>query len=84
MLHTCVLIPGDGIGPEVIAAGLQALDVLAARDGGFEVDAGDRRQGGQPGEDIGELVGEFVLLAPTQGAGQLTDLRRALGFDRVL
>ena len=28
-------IPGDGIGPEVIAAGLQVLDVSAAADGGF-------------------------------------------------
>ena len=31
-------IPADGIGPEVIAAGLQALDVLAKRDGGFALD----------------------------------------------
>jgi tartrate dehydrogenase/decarboxylase/D-malate dehydrogenase len=31
-------IPGDGIGTEVIAAGLEALDVLAARDGGFKLD----------------------------------------------
>jgi len=30
-------IPGDGIGVEVIAAGLQVLDVLAARDGGFKL-----------------------------------------------
>jgi tartrate dehydrogenase/decarboxylase/D-malate dehydrogenase len=28
-------IPGDGIGPEVIAAGLEALEVLAKSDGGF-------------------------------------------------
>ena len=28
-------IPGDGIGPEVIAAGLEVLDVLAEQDGGF-------------------------------------------------
>ena len=31
-------IPADGIGPEVIAAGLEALDALAARDGGFRLD----------------------------------------------
>ena len=31
-------IPADGIGPEVIAAGLQALDTLATRDGGFSLD----------------------------------------------
>ena len=28
-------IPADGIGPEVIRAGLEVLDALAARDGGF-------------------------------------------------
>ncbi|MBM3342664.1 MAG: tartrate dehydrogenase [Betaproteobacteria bacterium] len=30
-------IPGDGIGVEVIAAGLKVLDVLAARDQGFKL-----------------------------------------------
>ncbi|HEV7436054.1 MAG TPA: tartrate dehydrogenase [Pseudorhizobium sp.] len=30
-------IPADGIGPEVIAAGLQALEELSRRDGGFEL-----------------------------------------------
>ena len=30
-------IPGDGIGQEVIAAGLEVLDVLAKRDGGFHL-----------------------------------------------
>ena len=28
-------IPGDGIGKEVVAAGVEVLDVLAKRDGGF-------------------------------------------------
>ena len=31
-------IPADGIGPEVISAGLQALDALEKRDGGFALD----------------------------------------------
>jgi tartrate dehydrogenase/decarboxylase/D-malate dehydrogenase len=31
-------IPGDGIGVEVIAAGLKVLEVLAARDGGFRLE----------------------------------------------
>src|SRR3954466_11957972 len=31
-------IPADGIGPEVIAAGLEALDAVAARDGGFQLE----------------------------------------------
>jgi tartrate dehydrogenase/decarboxylase / D-malate dehydrogenase len=30
-------IPGDGIGPEVIAAGLEVLDVCARREG-FELE----------------------------------------------
>ena len=30
-------IPGDGIGQEVIAAGLEVLEVLARRDGGFRL-----------------------------------------------
>ncbi|HTW68464.1 MAG TPA: tartrate dehydrogenase [Acetobacteraceae bacterium] len=30
-------VPGDGIGPEVIAAGLEVLDAVAARDGGFSL-----------------------------------------------
>ena len=31
-------IPADGIGPEVIAAGLQALEALSRRDGGFALE----------------------------------------------
>ena len=31
-------IPGDGIGQEVIAAGLEVLDQLARRDGGFKLE----------------------------------------------
>jgi len=31
-------IPGDGIGVEVIAAGLKVLDVLGAREGGFKLE----------------------------------------------
>ena len=34
--HRIAAIGGDGIGPEVIAAGLQALEVCAERDGGFK------------------------------------------------
>jgi len=30
-------IPGDGIGTEVVAAGVEVLQALAARDGGFEL-----------------------------------------------
>ena len=30
-------VPGDGIGPEVIAAGLEVLEACAKRDGGFKL-----------------------------------------------
>ena len=38
-------IPADGIGPEVITAGLEVLDAVAARDGGFSLDRGPLRLG---------------------------------------
>lgn len=37
-VHRIAAIPGDGIGIEVIAAGLKALEVLAARDGSFRLE----------------------------------------------
>ena len=39
--HKIAAIPGDGIGPEVIAAGLEVLEVCAERDGGFKLDVTD-------------------------------------------
>ena len=35
-------IPGNGIGTEVIAAGLEVLAALATRDGGFRIDPADK------------------------------------------
>jgi tartrate dehydrogenase/decarboxylase/D-malate dehydrogenase len=35
--YSIAAIPGDGIGKEVIAAGVEALEALAARDGGFKL-----------------------------------------------
>ena len=32
-------IPGDGIGKEVIAAGLEVLNACAASDGGFSLES---------------------------------------------
>ncbi|MGZ5829925.1 MAG: tartrate dehydrogenase [Xanthobacteraceae bacterium] len=37
-VHKIAAIPGDGIGREVIAAGLEVLDMCASRDGGFVLD----------------------------------------------
>lgn len=33
------VIPADGIGPDVVAAGLRALTAVAERDGGFRLEA---------------------------------------------
>jgi tartrate dehydrogenase/decarboxylase/D-malate dehydrogenase len=35
--YSIAAIPADGIGPEVIAAGLDVLEAVSARDGGFEL-----------------------------------------------
>lgn len=36
-IYKIAAIPADGIGPEVIAAGLEVLEALAAHDGGFRL-----------------------------------------------
>src|SRR3954464_6041418 len=36
--HKIASIPADGIGPEVISAGLEVLEALAKRDGGFRLE----------------------------------------------
>ncbi len=37
-VHKIAAIPGDGIGPEVIKAGLEVLDTIATSDGGFRLE----------------------------------------------
>src|SRR3546814_19808022 len=37
--HRIAAVPGDGIGPEVIAAGLEVLQAVAGLDGGFALQA---------------------------------------------
>lgn len=51
-------IPADGIGPEVIAAGLQALKALAERDGGFKFDVTEFDWSSQRYKDTGALMPE--------------------------
>ena len=51
-------IPADGIGPEVIAAGLQVLDTLAARDGGFSLDVTEFDWGSERYKREGSLMPE--------------------------
>jgi tartrate dehydrogenase/decarboxylase/D-malate dehydrogenase len=57
-------IPGDGIGKEVIPAGLQALQVCAERDGGFVLDV----QSFDWGSDYYKAKG---LMMPANGRDQL-------------
>ncbi|WP_375599744.1 tartrate dehydrogenase [Devosia sp. Naph2] len=57
-------IPADGIGPEVIAAGLQALETLARRDGGFTVDVTHFDWGSDYYKKHGEMM-------PANGTDQL-------------
>lgn len=51
-------IPADGIGPEVISAGLQALEVLAQRDGGFSIDVTEFDWGSDRYKKTGALMPE--------------------------
>ena len=59
-------IPADGIGPEVIAAGLQALDALAKRHGGFNLDVTEFDWGSDRYKRTGALM-------PEDGTEQLKD-----------
>jgi tartrate dehydrogenase/decarboxylase/D-malate dehydrogenase len=68
--HRIAAIGGDGIGPEVIAAGLQALEVCAERDGGFSLDVRSFDWGS-------DYYREHGVMMPADGA----DLLRA--FDAI-
>ena len=57
-------IPADGIGPEVIAAGLQALEALAQRHGSFSFDITSFDWGSERYRKTGELM-------PQDGVEQL-------------
>lgn len=57
-------IPGDGIGKEVIAAGISVLDACARRDGGFALDV----QHFDWGSDRYKAVGSLM---PADGTDQL-------------
>ena len=80
--HRIASIPADGIGPEVVAAGLEALETVAARDGGFQlqVDALDwgseryRRTGAlMPADGLERLRGVDAILFGAVGAPDIPD-----------
>ncbi len=69
--HRIAAIPGDGIGIEVVAAGLEVLEALADRDGGFRFDV----ESFDWGTDRYRRTGAFM---PEDGADRLR------GFDAIL
>ena len=80
--HRIASIPADGIGPEVIAAGLEALDAVAARDGGFALDvehldwgsARYRRHGAlMPQDGLDRLRGADAIYFGAVGAPDIAD-----------
>ena len=64
-------IGGDGIGPEVVEAGVQVLGVCAERDGRFTLDFQDFDWGS-------EYYGTHGVMMPADGADQLRK------FDAIL
>ena len=62
--YTIAAIPADGIGPEVIEAGLQVLQAVALRDGGFALDVQTFDWGSQFYKKHGEMM-------PANGLEQL-------------
>jgi len=62
--YTIAAIPADGIGPEVIEAGLQVLQAAALRDGGFALDVQTFDWGSQFYKKHGEMM-------PANGLEQL-------------
>jgi len=64
--HKIAVIPADGIGKEVIAAGLEVLEVLAAEDGGFRIDAGHFDSGT-------DYYKKHGVMMPADGCAQLKD-----------
>jgi tartrate dehydrogenase/decarboxylase/D-malate dehydrogenase len=68
--HKIAAIPGDGIGKEVIAAGLRVLEASASRDGGFALDIEHFDWGSDRYKATGRLM-------PEDGTDQL------MAFDSI-
>jgi tartrate dehydrogenase/decarboxylase/D-malate dehydrogenase len=69
--HRIAGIGGDGIGPEVVNAGLQVLKACAERDGGFAIDV-------EPFDWGSDYYKKHGVMMPEDGADQLR------GFDAIL
>ncbi len=65
--HTIAAIPGDGIGQEVIAAGLEVLAELSLRDGGFRLDVRQFDWGS-------DYYKRHGVMMPADGLAQIRDV----------
>ena len=81
-VHRIASIPADGIGPEVIAATLEALDALASRDGGFALEITHLDWGSEryrltgalmPANGLDQLRGQDAILFGAVGAPDIPD-----------
>ncbi len=81
-IYKIAAIPADGIGPEVVDAGLEVLQAVAARDGGFGIEvtrfdwgsARYRREGAlMPPDGLGQLRGQDAILFGAVGAPDIPD-----------
>ncbi|MDO9708361.1 tartrate dehydrogenase [Paracraurococcus lichenis] len=59
--HRIAAIPADGIGKEVIPAGLRVLEALAGRDGGFRLDVTEFPWGSDYYRQTGRMMAEDGL-----------------------
>ena len=73
--HKIAAIPGDGIGAEVVEAGLEVLETLAARDGGFALDVTRYDWGSDRYKRTGAMM-------PDDGLDRLSD-QHAIYFGAV-
>ena len=76
-------IPGDGIGTEVIAAGLDVLSALAARDGGFRIEPTNFDWGSARYLREGAMMPAGVGQTP-RGANPASSSRRLAPIDRCV
>lgn len=80
--YTIAAIPGDGIGVEVISAGVEALHALAERDAGFAFDVDDFDWGSErykragrmmPEDGLAQIRGHDAILFGSAGAPDVPD-----------
>jgi 3-isopropylmalate dehydrogenase len=60
-VHRIVVIPGDGIGPELVDAAMTVLDAVAARDGGFALEVQRVDAGAQHYAETGQNISDEGL-----------------------